>query len=273
LEQDKRNQEAYIKAGEIFEDRQHAYEKMIKAVEKLQSGVQSLADLLNLKVPDAPSALSISKTSLQIMDSGPAFGKDGDDMNTSGGIWEDDEERKFYEDILDLGLEVPPSILGIKANGEMEAAPAPEVLSPPTEALSLQDDETAIDEDADLQAEQLDGKHLEAEDDGEALLSGPAARLAAIFAALPEANNRTVIDKLAVDFAHLNSKPARKRCYKVIRLTGHVASSYSSRLTGRCFSFSAAFRKQGQIFYHTTRGSLPRSIDICRISVLDSSLL
>lgn len=40
LEQDKKNYEAYIKAGEIFEDRQNAYEKMTKAVEKLHAGVQ-----------------------------------------------------------------------------------------------------------------------------------------------------------------------------------------------------------------------------------------
>lgn len=215
LEQDKKNQEAYIKAGEIFEDRQHAYERMIKAVEKLQTGVQSLADLLNLKVPNAPTALSISKTSLQIVDSGPALGKDGDDMNTSGGIWDDDEERKFYEETLDLGLEVPPTLLGMKANGEADTAIATEVLSPPTETLSLHDGEAAEGEDEEDAHDQPDEKLVEDDDDGDPLQSGPAARLAAIFASLPEANNRTVIDKLAVDFAHLNSKPARKRCYKV----------------------------------------------------------
>jgi regulator of nonsense transcripts 2 len=188
---------------------------MIKAVEKLQGGVQSLADLLNLKVPNAPTALSISKTSLQIVDSGPAFGKDGDDMNTSGGIWDDDEERKFYEDILDLGLEVPPTLLGIKSNGESDTAVAPEVLSPPTETLSLHDGDTAAGEDEEGTDEHPNTNLAKDEEDGDPLQSGPAARLAAIFASLPEANNRTVIDKLAVDFAHLNSKPARKRCYKV----------------------------------------------------------
>ena len=219
LEQDKRNQEAYIKAGEIFEDRQHAYERMVKAVEKLQNGVQSLADLLNMKVPDAPTALGISKTSLQIVDSGPAFGKDGDDMHLAGGIWDDDEERKFYEDILDLAHEVPPSILGLKQNGEVEPV-EPEVLSPPTKVLSLHDidEDTPMDTDEDGKAtlnDDSDDRPPVVEDDGDPLQSGPAARLAAIFAALPEANNRTIIDKLAADFAYLNSKPARKRCYKV----------------------------------------------------------
>jgi regulator of nonsense transcripts 2 len=51
--------------------------------------------------------------------------------------------------------------------------------------------------------------------DDEGLSSGPAARLTALFAALPEANNREVVDKLAVEFAFLNSKAARKRLVKV----------------------------------------------------------
>jgi thymidylate kinase len=40
-EQDKRNHEAYIRSGEIFEDRQQAYEKMTKGYEKLLASCQS----------------------------------------------------------------------------------------------------------------------------------------------------------------------------------------------------------------------------------------
>lgn len=40
-EQDKRNHEAYIRSGEIFEDRQQAYEKMTKGYEKLLSSCQA----------------------------------------------------------------------------------------------------------------------------------------------------------------------------------------------------------------------------------------
>jgi regulator of nonsense transcripts 2 len=35
----------------------------------------------------------------------------------SGGPWEDDEERKFYEDIPDLADFVPKAMLGITENG------------------------------------------------------------------------------------------------------------------------------------------------------------
>lgn len=41
-EQDRRNHEAYIRSGEIFEDRQQAYEKMTKNYEKLLTGCHTL---------------------------------------------------------------------------------------------------------------------------------------------------------------------------------------------------------------------------------------
>ena len=40
-EQDRKNHEAYIRSGEIFEDRQQAYEKMTKGYEKLLASCQT----------------------------------------------------------------------------------------------------------------------------------------------------------------------------------------------------------------------------------------
>lgn len=47
------------------------------------------------------------------------------------------------------------------------------------------------------------------------LPSGPAAQLTAIFARLPDASSKKAIDDIALDFALLNSKAARKRLVKV----------------------------------------------------------
>lgn len=47
------------------------------------------------------------------------------------------------------------------------------------------------------------------------LLAGPAAQLTALFAKLPEASSKSKIDALAIEFAFLNSKAARKRLVKV----------------------------------------------------------
>jgi regulator of nonsense transcripts 2 len=50
--QNKRNAEAYVKSGEVFEDRQATHEKAIKAQEKLVSNAQVLAEALGAEMPD-----------------------------------------------------------------------------------------------------------------------------------------------------------------------------------------------------------------------------
>ena len=44
---------------------------------------------------------------------------------------------------------------------------------------------------------------------------GPSQMLTALLARLPDATNRVMIDQVAVDFAFLNSKAARKRLIRV----------------------------------------------------------
>lgn len=261
LEQDKRNHEAYIKSGEIFEDRQHAYERMTRAVERLTTGVQGLADLLGLAAPVLPTAASLSKSGLQIVNTTSTFAV-RDDGVVPGGIWDDDEERRFYEDLPDLIDLMPPALLGVKekkpdekdaeteadaqalveadaAEGDTEADAEAQkrdeedirrqleemVLEGPVEeeeSVPMDRNETAVsDESAPaLEEEVMDDDAQPAldaaaatEEDG--LQSGPAARLTALFAALPEAVNREMVDKLAIEFAFLNSKAARRRLVKV----------------------------------------------------------
>lgn len=251
LEQDKRNHEAYIRSGEIFEDRQHAYERMTRAIERLTGGVQGLSDLLGLSMPTLPTAASISKSGLQIVDSASTFTV-REDGAVPGGIWDDDEERRFYESLPDLQDLVPPSILGIKQKDadekKSEAVEGEEGGAEP--ALDAEEEaQKKVQDDIRRQLEQLELEPSGAEsetpqpmDRNETVLSngsgpqdgspdddpqpaslevslteedgmqsGPAARLTALFAALPEAVNREMVDKLAVEFAYLNSKAARRR--------------------------------------------------------------
>ncbi|WVQ81313.1 hypothetical protein IAT38_003436 [Cryptococcus sp. DSM 104549] len=250
LEQDKRNHEAYIKSGEIFEDRQQAYEKMIRAIERLTTGVQTLADLLGLAPPTLPTAATLSKSGLQIVESASSFTV-REDGPIAGGIWDDEEEQRFYEELIDLREVVPAGLLGIKekklkaktedegqeGQGDdaeeqqrLEAQRAEEEeLRKQLEQMELQADGSAEAGAKEQEFEQTladagdagrDEEHDEpasvtvTEEDG--LQSGPAARLSALFAALPESNNREVVDKLAIEFAFLNSKAARNRLIKFI---------------------------------------------------------
>jgi len=47
---------------------------------------------------------------------------ESEDVITSAGKWEDEEERRFYEDIQDLKEFVPSSVLGTESGENGEAA-------------------------------------------------------------------------------------------------------------------------------------------------------
>lgn len=228
---------------------------MARAVERLTTGVQGLAELLGRKPPVLPTAASLDKSGLQIVNTASSFTVRDDGV----GIWDDDEERRFYEQLPELANVVPPSLLGIKkktetkdqisadatqagegaasgtaaeatgeeggkpdqedvrrqleqllidtnghANGEAESVPMERGDSSTSDASTVKSAHLADEEPV----VPLDAAVLAAED---GLQSGPAARLTALFAALPEAVNREMVDKLALEFAYLNSKAARKR--------------------------------------------------------------
>lgn len=272
---------------------------MTRAIERLTGGVQGLADLLGLPMPTLPTAASISKSGLQIVDSASTFTV-REDGAVPGGIWDDDEERRFYESLPDLQDLVPASILGIKQKDADEKKPEAAEGEEGGEEAPADDEEEAqkkVQDDIRRQLEQLelepsaesetpqpmdrndtvlsDGSgpqngspdddpqpaSMEAsltEEDG--MQSGPAARLTALFAALPEAVNREMVDKLAVEFAYLNSKAARRRL-------ATVRSAYVSLACKLTLSSSRLYRRRARTCSLITPVSLPFSTLTCRMSV------
>ncbi|KAH0069895.1 ARM repeat-containing protein, partial [Aureobasidium melanogenum] len=108
--QGRRNAEAYVKSGEVFEDRQTNFEKLTKSHEKLVSNAQILADALGEDMPD----LSEKESNNAGGDGGIGLVKTGEYLRGQGegaGIWEDEEERRFYENLIDLKDRVPGILL------------------------------------------------------------------------------------------------------------------------------------------------------------------
>ncbi|KAG2150468.1 ARM repeat-containing protein [Suillus clintonianus] len=241
-DQDRRNHEAYIRSGEIFEDRQQAYEKMTKGYEKLLASCQTLSELLYLPMPSLPT-VSQKSDSIQI-GANAISGDEEDPLAISGGKWEDEEERRFFEDIQDLKDFVPKSVLGIESEekedqeateerekAEKEKADAEaKKLEEELEGLKLDGDQTNGRRDSTAEVETNEG-----EPDGtitptptspakasspplspQLAPQGPSQLLTALLARLPDATNRAMIDQAAIDFAFLNSKAARKRLIKFL---------------------------------------------------------
>jgi regulator of nonsense transcripts 2 len=79
-----------------------------------------LSELLYLPLPSLPTT-SQKTDSILIGANNPNHnGDDTDEALTSGGKWEDEEERRFFEDIQDLKDFVPKSVLGLEGEAEAE---------------------------------------------------------------------------------------------------------------------------------------------------------
>ncbi|KAJ6594000.1 transcription factor [Mycena capillaripes] len=252
-EQDRRNHEAYIRSGEIFEDRQQAYEKMTKGYEKLLSSCQSLSELLYLPLPSLPtnsqksdSILIGSNRSNQLVD-------ENDETMGSGGKWEDEEERRFFEDVQDLKDFVPRGVLGVDEmegkdsdndpDGEKEKEriekEKEEVRKLEEELENLGEDGTSGQSNRNEETQEtLDQEDAQTPTPGTPRATtpplsphlapqGPSQLLTALLVRLPDATNRALIDQAAIDFAFLNSKAARKR---LVRFLGQVPKNRTDLL-------------------------------------------
>lgn len=202
--QGRRNAEAYVKSGEVFEDRQANYDKQLKSQEKLIANAQILCDALeNQEMPD----LKEKDTQDTGTFAGIGLVKTGEYLRgqaDGAGIWEDDEERRFYESLIDLQDRVPGILLEdgkkkkqegdeqvgkrVDNNGEVKDG----LEKPPTTKV-LDDQSTAI-------ANKTVG-----------------AQVDALLARLPELQNKEQIDQAAMDFCFLNSKASRNRLTKTVQ--------------------------------------------------------
>ncbi|ETN43471.1 uncharacterized protein HMPREF1541_02630 [Cyphellophora europaea CBS 101466] len=199
--QSRRNAEAYVKSGEIFEDRQAHFEKQIKAQEKLVANAQVLCDVLGQEMPDlsdkdgsdAPAASSVGMI------------KTGEYLRGSSdgaGIWEDEDERRFYENLVDLKGRVPGILLDDSKKAKVDATEEP---SAKTEAAEITDNvskKTAPDTDD--QSTAIANKTV-------------GAQVDALLLRLPEMQSKEQVDQVALDFCFLNSKASRNRLVKTVQ--------------------------------------------------------
>lgn len=194
--QSRRNAEAYVRSGEIFEDRQTNFEKQQKAQEKLIASAQTLCDVLGQEMPEITD-------------------KDGSDLGNTGtvgivkagevlrgssdgpGIWEDEDERRFYENLVDLKGRVPAILL---EDSKKARADTEEVGASKSQDVNV----TKPANDVDEQSTQIVNKTV-------------GAQVDALLIRLPEFQNKEQVDSVAHDFCFLNSKASRNRLIKSLQ--------------------------------------------------------
>ncbi|RDW83741.1 regulator of nonsense transcripts 2 [Aspergillus mulundensis] len=206
--QSRRNAEAYVKSGEIFEDRQANFERQTKSLEKLVANTQILCEILGVEMP----ALAAQETSDPTSSGGIGLVKTSEYLRGQGegaGIWEDEEERRFYENLVDLKGKVPAVLLDDGKKKKTETG----------EPTKKKEGEAGPEssEKGEPQTQTSEEKAAEADDLSMAIVSKTVgAQVDALLAKLPDLQTKDQVDQMALDFCFLNSKASRNRLVKAI---------------------------------------------------------
>lgn len=196
-DQAKKNAEAYVKSGEVFEDRQTAYEKLVKAQERLVSNAQVIADAVGADMPDLQDhdeGHGNTNGSIGLVKAGEYLRSLGE----GAGIWYDEDERRFYENLVDLKGKVPPILLEETKKKKSET-------------------EDHVGKRSD-QLETADMPNLDGGDELSTTIANKSigAQVDALLARLPDLTNKDLVDQSAIDFCFLNSKASRNRLVKTL---------------------------------------------------------
>lgn len=206
--QSRRNAEAYVKSGEIFEDRQANFDKQSKTLEKLVTNTQVMCEVLGVEMPP----LAEQEVNDPASSGGIGLVKTTEYLRGQGegaGIWEDEEERRFYENLVDLKGKVPAVLLeeGKKKKSE-------------SDETAKKKEDSGVDSKAEPtgQAQPSEEKpSTEGDDQSAAIVSKTVgAQVDALLAKLPDMQSKDQIDQLALDFCFLNSKASRNRLIKAV---------------------------------------------------------
>lgn len=200
VNQGRKNAEAYVKSGEVFEDRQSNYEKQIKAQEKLIANAQIMCEILNSEMPDLRGDI----TGEGVINGTIGLVKTSEYLRGQGegaGIWEDEEERRFYEHIIDLKDRVPGILLEDVKKKKPDS-----------------DSQVGRRNDLENEAEDEKAKVPDTDDQSTAIANKTiGAQVDSLLARLPELQSRDSVDQMAMDFCFLNSKASRNRLIKAIQ--------------------------------------------------------
>ena len=74
----------------------------------------SLSELLYLPMPSLPTTSQKTDSILIGANNANHLGEEDDTLHIEGGKWEDEEEKRFFEDVQDLKDFVPKSVLGVE---------------------------------------------------------------------------------------------------------------------------------------------------------------
>lgn len=220
---ERQNRRILHSKGELSEDRHKQYEEFATQYQKLLANTQTLADLLDENMPELPQDKTVQE------EHGPGIdiftpGKPGE-YDLEGGIWEDEDARNFYENMVDLKAFVPAILFkdnekSSQSSKESREGNSTEELEMELEALDIADEPMDLDATDEVESEELAKKLLdEQEQEDEEASTGSHLKLIvdAFIQQLPNCINRDLIDKAAMDFCmNMNTKSNRRKLVRAL---------------------------------------------------------
>uniref|UniRef100_A0A4W5NFG3 Regulator of nonsense transcripts 2 n=1 Tax=Hucho hucho TaxID=62062 RepID=A0A4W5NFG3_9TELE len=209
---ERQNRRILHSKGELSEDRHKQYEEFATSYQKLLANTQSLADFLDENMPELPLDKTVQE------EHGPGIdiftpGKPGE-YDLEGGIWEDEDARNFYENMVDLKAFVPAILFKDNEKGkDKEEAAGKGTLDGPDEA------ENEADMALLCTCLTVSSLFLCEEQEDEEASTGSHLKLIvdAFIQQLPNCVNRDLIDKAAMDFCmNMNTKSNRRKLVRAL---------------------------------------------------------
>jgi regulator of nonsense transcripts 2 len=156
--------------------------------------------------PDSPATDSM----IRGIGTGPQQGRTEEFV--PGGVWEDEEARRFYEDIIDLKDRVPPTLLEDSGGKGAALSPA-RVASPELVREGEEGEETVSDTSSEHSVVTVEDKSV-IDTNTTIANKGVGQKVDLLLMRMPDSSNRDLIDAIAVEFIFLNSKASRNRLIK-----------------------------------------------------------
>ncbi|CEM11495.1 unnamed protein product [Vitrella brassicaformis CCMP3155] len=152
MEQESRNQQLKIYKGEIPPEDEQKYQSLQATFSKVETYLAALSELLDLPMPELQEREADTKgpagpaTRLKAPgEDAAAAGGEGESEGADANLkWEDEADRSFYEDLVDLKDKVPPELLRIRVEDKPEAGGDDD--NEDEEGDDEQDDDTADDD-------------------------------------------------------------------------------------------------------------------------------
>eukprot|EP00929_Paragymnodinium_shiwhaense_P107778 TRINITY_DN7413_c0_g1_i1.p1 TRINITY_DN7413_c0_g1~~TRINITY_DN7413_c0_g1_i1.p1 ORF type:complete len:1288 (-),score=489.83 TRINITY_DN7413_c0_g1_i1:535-3900(-) len=189
-EQEKANAKLRVDKGAVDAENEQKYQTLKESYTKLQSNLSTLSEFLNQPLPQ-PEDENPEATRLAAPDKNADEAGATEEVEAELLIFEDEEQRRFYEEVMDCKAVIPAVLLGLEKGAAPTAAPAPaaaaadlEVPEKPKEAKGGADE---------------DGKTLHASD------------LDLYLARAAQVEGFKAVDDLVMEFFHEhNTKGARR---------------------------------------------------------------